>query len=86
MPHPSPSSHTLNVFRQDWTAETSNQIFPLYDAILQYTVETLLLDPNVLRDSILVRMELMQFGANAVRVETILETTSPYHLPSPYNI
>ena len=61
MPHPSPSSHTLHVFRQDWTAETSNQIFPLYDAILQYTVETLLLAPNVLRDSILVRMELMQF-------------------------
>ncbi len=33
----------------------------MYAAILQYTVETLLLDANVLRDSVLVRMELMHF-------------------------
>ena len=33
----------------------------MYDAILQYTVETLLLDANILRDSILVRMELIHF-------------------------
>ena len=38
-------------------------IYPLYEAILQYTVETLLLDPNVLRDSILVRLEMVQFEA-----------------------
>jgi hypothetical protein len=33
----------------------------MYHAILQYTVETLLLDANILRDSILVRMELIHF-------------------------
>ena len=48
-------------YRQDWTAETSYQIYPMYEAILQYTVETLLLDANILRDSILVRMELIHF-------------------------
>ena len=33
----------------------------MYEAILQYTVETLLLDANILRDSILVRMEHIHF-------------------------
>jgi hypothetical protein len=30
---------------------------------MQYTIETLLLEPNVLRDSILVRLEMVQFEA-----------------------
>ena len=63
-----PLSPTM--LRQDWTAETSFAIYPMFAAILQYTVETLLLDANVLRDSILVRMELIHFEcyihANAI--------------------
>jgi hypothetical protein len=34
-------------------------IYPLFPAILQYTVETLILDPNILRDSLLVRLEMV---------------------------
>ncbi len=38
-------------------------MYPLFEAILRYTIETLVLDPNVLRDSILARMEIVQFEA-----------------------
>ncbi len=41
--------------------ETSFQLYPVYAAILQYTVETLLLEANVLRDSVLVRLECIHF-------------------------
>ena len=46
-------------------------IYPLYNAILLYCVDLLLLDPNILRDSILVRMEMLQFEAY-VHVNAIL--------------
>ncbi len=39
--------------------EACYAIYPLYDAILQYTIETLVLDANILRDSILVRLEMV---------------------------
>ncbi len=45
--------------RQDWACEASFAIYPLYEAILQYTIETLILDANILRDSILVRLEMV---------------------------
>jgi hypothetical protein len=45
--------------RQDWVCEACDVIYPLFDAILQYTIETLVLDANILRDSILVRLEMV---------------------------
>jgi hypothetical protein len=45
--------------RQDWVCEACDAIYPLFDAILQYTIETLVLDANILRDSILVRLEMV---------------------------
>ncbi len=50
---------TLPTVRQDWVCEASDAIYPLFDAILQYTIETLVLDANILRDSILVRLEMV---------------------------
>ena len=50
---------TLHTVRQDWVCEASDAIYPLFDAILQYTIETLVLDANILRDSILVRLEMV---------------------------
>jgi hypothetical protein len=47
--------------RQDWAAEACFHVYPLYDAIMLYCIDMLLLDPNILRDSILVRMELTVF-------------------------
>ncbi len=51
----------LNMRRniQDWVCEACDVIYPLFDAILQYTIETLVLDANILRDSILVRLEMV---------------------------
>ena len=45
--------------RQDWVCKACDAIYPLFDAILQYTIETLVLDANILRDSILVRLEMV---------------------------
>ena len=53
------SVYASNPNRQDWTCEAGFQIYPLFPAILQYTIETLILDPNILRDSILVRLEMV---------------------------
>ena len=46
-------------YRQDWACEACFAIYPLFPAILQYTIETLILDANILRDSILVRLEMV---------------------------
>ena len=48
--------------RQDWTLEASFEIYPLFEAVLCYTIETLVLEPNVLRDSILVRLEMVSLA------------------------
>ena len=50
---------TVTVFdiRQDWASEASFHIYPLYGPIMLYCIDMLLLAPNILRDSILVRME-----------------------------
>jgi hypothetical protein len=63
-PQPLPSltltlTLSLPILRQDWVCEASDAIYPLFDAILQYTIETLVLDANILRDSILVRLEMV---------------------------
>ncbi len=42
--------------RQDWSCEACFGIYPLYQAILLYLIDLLLLDANVLRDSILVSL------------------------------
>jgi hypothetical protein len=49
--------------RQDWACEVSEAIYPLLEPITKYLVETLQLDPNILRDSTLQRVELRHFQA-----------------------
>ena len=49
--------------RQDWICEASWKFHNLIPAIVGYTVSTLLLGPNILRDSILTRLENMHFEA-----------------------
>jgi hypothetical protein len=56
---PSLTLTVLRTHRQDWVCEACDAIYPLLDAILQYTIETLILDGNILRDSILVRLEMV---------------------------
>ena len=49
--------------RQDWSLEAAYDIFPLLDALLSYTVKTLLDKTNVLRDSVLMHAECLHFEA-----------------------
>ena len=57
--------------RQDWVLECSAKLLPLLPALTRYLVETLVLEPNILRDSTLQRIELMQFEA-AVHASAIM--------------
>jgi hypothetical protein len=57
--------------RQDWSLEAAYDIFPLLDALLSYTVKTLLDKTNVLRDSVLMHAECLHFEAY-VHVCTIM--------------
>ena len=41
----------------------SEKLFPLIKQICLYTIDTLVLDPSVLRDSVLMRLELYDFEA-----------------------
>ena len=66
--------------RQDWACEASFQIYPLYAAIMRYCIDTLILEPNVLRDSILVRLEMTPYECY-VRQPSPPNQTSPS--PSP---
>ena len=52
-----------NSKRQDWSCEASWNLFNLMGPILQYTIETLQLGPNILRDSILTRIQDQNFEA-----------------------
>ena len=54
--------------------EACYAIYPLYDAILQYTIETLVLDANILRDSILVRLEMVARTLTLNRTLTCIHT------------
>lgn len=49
--------------RQDWSLEVSEKILPLVPALLEYLVDQLILDANILRDSTLQRLELHHFEA-----------------------
>jgi hypothetical protein len=44
-------------YRQDWSLEVSFELFPLLQPLLDYEVKTLLDDPNILRDSVLMQLE-----------------------------
>jgi hypothetical protein len=52
-----------NSKRQDWSCEASWNLFNLVGPIMQYTIETLQLGPNILRDSILTRIQDQRFEA-----------------------
>jgi hypothetical protein len=49
--------------RQNWSLEDAFEIFPLLHALLDYEMKSLLDDPNVLRDSILIQLETLHFEA-----------------------
>jgi hypothetical protein len=49
--------------RQDWSLEVSYELFPLLEPLLNYEVQTLLDDSNILRDSVLIQMECLYFEA-----------------------
>ena len=49
--------------RQDWALEVAENIQPFILPIIQYCIESLILDANVLRDSTLQRLELFHFDA-----------------------
>ena len=50
--------------RQDWCLEICEKLYPMVRPICLYTVDTLVLDPNVLRDSVLMRLGLYDFEAH----------------------
>jgi hypothetical protein len=52
-----------NSKRQDWSCEASWNLFNLLGPILQYTIETLQQGENVLRDSVLTRIQDQRFEA-----------------------
>ncbi len=49
--------------RQDWSLEAAYEIYPLLPALLDYEVKSLLDDPNILRDFILIQLETLHFEA-----------------------
>jgi hypothetical protein len=57
--------------RQDWVLETCAKILPLLESLTKYLVDSLVLDPNILRDSTLQRLELFHFQA-AVHASAIM--------------
>ena len=50
-------------YRQDWSLEVSFELYPLLQPLLDYEVKTLLDDPNILRDSVLMQLECLYFEA-----------------------
>ncbi len=56
---------------QDWSLEVSFELFPLLEPLMDYEVKTLLDDPNILRDSVLIQMECLYFEAY-VHVEAVM--------------
>jgi hypothetical protein len=49
--------------RQDWSLEVSFELYPLLGPLLDYDVKSLLDDPNILRDSVLMQLECLYFEA-----------------------
>ena len=56
---------SYNIFygKKDWCLEASWKFYNLIEPIQRYTVETMIDDPNILRDSILIRLENLRFEA-----------------------
>ena len=52
-----------NSKRQDWSCEASWNLYNLLGPIMEYTIECLQLGPNILRDSILTRIQDQRFEA-----------------------
>jgi hypothetical protein len=75
---------TLHPNRQDWACEACFAIYPLYPAILQYTIEILILDANILRDSILVRLEMVTSNPLTINLTQCLTMTMSHSNPNPY--
>ncbi len=64
--------------------EASYAIYPLYDAILHYTIEILVLDANILRDSILVRLEMVaRTKASPITLPEPITKPKPLHFSLP---
>ena len=49
--------------RQDWSLECAFDVFPLVDALMSYTITTLVGEANVLRDTCLLQIECHHFEA-----------------------
>lgn len=49
--------------RQDWCLELSEKLYPMVKPVCLYAIDTLVLEPNVLRDSVLMRLEIHDFEA-----------------------
>jgi hypothetical protein len=47
--------------RQDWALEVASKMLPLLRPLTEHLTSTLVLDPNILRDSTLQRLELHHF-------------------------
>ena len=60
--------------RQDWSLEVSAKVFPLLGPMTEYLVDSIVLGPNILRDSTLQRMECTYFEGY-VHVCAIMWTT-----------
>jgi hypothetical protein len=69
--------------RQDWICEASWKLHNLIDPIIKYTVGTIKLGANILRDSVLTRLENMHFEAY-LHVNAIMWKVSPPTLPNPH--
>jgi hypothetical protein len=61
--------------RQDWSPEASSKLFPFVPALIKFTSSTLVLPPNVLRDSCSQRLELNHFQAYIHVGAAMWETT-----------
>ncbi len=57
--------------RQDWVREASWKFHNLINPIIEYTVGTITLAANILRDSVLTRLENMHYEAH-VHVNAIM--------------
>ena len=71
--------------RQDWSLEAAESLHQLVLPLLMRLVKTLRLDPNVLRDSTLQRLELLHMEAYSLpacvcdNVDCVLRRASPAH-------
>ena len=72
--------------RQDWVLEVASKILPLLRPLTEYLISTLVLDPNILRDSTLQRLELHHFEAGGVHASAIMRAVAFSELRSLTNL